>query len=145
MIHIRPVLFVPVILVAVASCAHRTGSNAPQHPPQLSETATKDARSFYSHNVTVTWELRYYVVGDLPLLRADSLRFLKGPGPADTGRVAGFVMEVIEPPEYSGKVLTAHFDGAGFTDGFQFYTMGKRYTEEVPRSAIGQFHFGICR
>ena len=53
-------------------------------------------------------------------------------------------MEVIEPPEYAGQVVTAHFDGWGSIDGFHFYQMGKTYTETVPRGSIGKFHF-ICR
>jgi hypothetical protein len=145
MIHARAILCAAAMLVTLASCAHRLDTSASQHVLQPSQDKTMDSREFFDQNMTVTWELRYYVVGDFPLQRSDSLLFLKGPDAEHTGGVVGFVMEIVEPAEYAGRVLAAHFDTALLTDGFQFYTMGRRYTEEVPRSAIGQLRFGICR
>ena len=95
--------------------------------------------------ITVVWKLRYYVVGLRSPTDTASLIMLEAADAENRTRIDGFLMEIVSPPEYAGKVLMAHFDGAGVVDPFTFYTLGKHYTEQVPITAIGRIAPTLCR
>jgi hypothetical protein len=137
----KPILCIiaPLALLLVASCAsHPKGDLAASRVPAQ---ATQDPPTYGC--ITVTWELRYYVIGAKD--RKADLRLLVVPDAAYRAQVDGFLMEVVEPKHYAGKVFMAHFDGAGGADPFAFYHLGKRYTEDVPEKAIGTIWPTVCR
>ncbi len=120
-------------LLGLAGCAT---------PHQTTPGPVSGERRF-GRDITVAWELRYYVIG----ARSPhaGLVLLSAPDEVRKTQVDGFLMEIVEPPQYAGQILMAHFDAAGVADPFVFYKLGRRYTEQVPEQAIGRMFPPLCR
>ena len=59
--------------------------------------------------------------------------------------VRGFVFTIIEPREYTGKELRAHWDGdlvAG--DPIRAFAFGKKYRALAPKDSVGVHQFELC-
>lgn len=113
-------------------------------------------------NVTVTCQLRYYLVGPLSKARAtfrvarqdkkslicsvdEPARLLTNADANVVGELSGFVFQICRPSEHEGKILTAHFDGPlASGDPFKAFEFGKSYEMDVPIQFIGKDGFSIC-
>jgi len=113
---------------------------------------------FAGPKIAVTCELRYYVLGQLK--EPSSLSVIAKDG-KDTDRadaptgllqepdhdlawaVGGFVLRIIEPPDYAGQTLTAHWDHDS-PDPFKACAPGKRYLVDVPPSLINDTRYKLC-
>jgi hypothetical protein len=123
----------------------------------------------YGPRLDVVCEFRYYViqpdlsehpgVGAVPpsvhvvaqsrdTLRcsiSEPWRLLSHPDTNLVYDVPGFVLQVIAPKNYVGKILTAHFDGPlASGDPFKAFAPGKRYRLNVPQDAPGNPEFRLC-
>lgn len=114
--------------------------------------------------ISVICEFRYYLVGHatiesapngLEIIKKDKgsltcavakpLVLLKTPVAGSAYDVGGFVMQIIEPADYAGEILTLHFDGPlASGDPFEAFAPGKRYQMDVSDRFIGDLHFRIC-
>jgi hypothetical protein len=141
---------------SVGGCV-QTASIAP-------ERRTVALSNYDSPAVSVVCELRYYLVGHVTSLAptnglqvvrnvgtnlicsvAEPLRLIQR---ADTNllwEIGGFVFQIVEPQEYAGQVLTAHFDGPlASGDPFKAFAPARRYRIDVSQKFIGRTNFGIC-
>lgn len=113
-----------------------------------------------SATVTVVGELRYYVVGgaarptvqvlqndgrSLTCSVSEPFRLLRQVDTNLTFEVRGFVLQIVEPAQYAGQVLTAHFDGLlASGDPFKAFALGRRYQMDVAHEFIGGTDFALC-
>lgn len=156
----RPALPIALALVVVfaGGCA-----NQPKPAPPL-ESRTVALSNYDSPTVTVVCELRYYLVGHvtsisptnrLQVVRNDRTNLtcsisepLSLPRRADTNltwEIGGFVLQIIDPAQYAGEILTAHFDGPlASGDPFKAFAFGRRYQMGVSQKFIGGTNFGLC-
>lgn len=155
----------PLLLVAVCAAAVLLGGllafllTPPQHPaddgsaqpphggkPGPEAKPNGPAPKPADEKVTVVCRPRYYVVGGIPSDDSDEpCTLLRKPDPKQVWDVTGIVLEVVEPAEYAGQVLTMHHDGyLASGDAFKEWEVGKRYRFKVPRSSIGTFNFALC-
>jgi hypothetical protein len=76
---------------------------------------------------------------------AEPLRLLQR---ADTNllwEIGGFVFQIVEPKEYAGRILTAHFDGPlASGDPFKAFAPGRQYRMDVSQKFIGKTGFVMC-
>jgi len=92
--------------------------------------------------VTVICKPTHYVVG---WFGDDSQQLIKTADTNLVGDVYGIVLQIVEPPQYAGQVLTMHHDGVlASGDPFRWWVVGKKYEFEVEREYIGRFNFGLC-
>jgi hypothetical protein len=107
-------------------------------PPDAAGPATADEDAV----VTVIAETKYYVVG---IPGEENLELLQSADPKRAWDVTGFVLEVVRPPEYAGKIITMHHDGfLASGDPFRLWEASKRYEFRISKSSIGRFDFGPC-
>jgi hypothetical protein len=128
------------------------------------ERRTVALSNYDSPTVTVVCELRYYLVGHVTSISpTNRLQIVCNDGTnlacsiseplallqrADTNvlwEIGGFVLQIVEPREYAGQVLTAHFDGPlASGDPFKAFAFGRRYKMDVSQKFIGGTNFGVC-
>jgi hypothetical protein len=59
--------------------------------------------------------------------------------------IGGFVLQIIEPKEYAGQVLTVHSDGPlASGNPFKAFAPARRYQMDVSQKSIGDLNFRIC-
>jgi hypothetical protein len=140
--HLRLLSLACVVSSVLFGCSTQTPS------PHSDPVHDLSGRPRSTETVTVVCELDYYVTGGRS--RGDSCRLIKKPEDPQSFReqasVSGFVLAIVEPAEYAGKVLTMHHDGlipAG--DPYKLFEVGKRYRlDDVPLLWIGSFGFEGC-
>jgi hypothetical protein len=97
--------------------------------------------------VAVVCEVRYYAVGLGVMADPDDGpgQLFERPDPKQTWLVSGIVLEILEPAEHAGQILTMHHDGVlASGDPFKLWERGKRYQFKVGRGSIGKFDFALC-
>ncbi len=120
--------------------------------------------AYDSPAASVVCELRYYLIGHVTSIRrtnhlevvrsnvtnltcsiGEPLRLIQT---ADTNLlwdVGGFILQIVEPKDFAGQVLTVHFDGVlASGDPFKAFVPGKRYRMDVSQKDIGDTDFRGC-
>jgi hypothetical protein len=155
----RRVLAILLGLLFLSAC------RSVQSPPPLRRVI--DPLTTLHKGVNVVCELRYYVVAPdpgqqaRPVLGYPELRVLRNEGErlscsvpepwellklAEAHRmldVKGFVLEIMQPSEYAGHFLTAHFESVA-EDPFKAFAVNKRYIIEVSPQFVDDTRFKLC-
>lgn len=97
--------------------------------------------------VTVTCTPIYYAINAIKFAGEgdQTTRLLPKADEKLMWEVDGIVLEVAEPKECKGKILTMHHDSVlASGNPFKLFETGKWYQFEVYRNGLGKFDFGPC-
>src|SRR5262249_51526794 len=120
-----------LVLVGLAVVLACAAAQPEQGPPQRAEEV-----------VTVVAEPKYYVTG---AVGDDEMQLFKEADPKRMWKVDGFIFEVIQPPEYAGRIIGMHHDGVlASGNPYTLWELGRRYEFKIPRENIGKLSFGPC-
>jgi hypothetical protein len=114
-------------LALALACAAAQPERAPRHEEKF---------------VTVVAEPRYYVTG---AITDGEMHLFKEADPKRMREVDGFLFEVIQPPEYAGRIIGMHHDGVlASGNPYTLWEVGRRYEFGIEKELIGQLSFAPC-
>jgi hypothetical protein len=113
----------------------------------VKRTSSQGEQRVEEELVTVVAEPKFYVSGAFAhdAGRGDELELFRKPDRDWMLEVDGFILEVVRPPEYAGRIIGMHHDGPlASGNPYKLWEVGRRYEFKIHKDFIGKLSFRIC-
>ena len=113
----------------------------------VKRTSSQGEQRVEEEVVTVVAEPKFYVSGALghDLGYGDELVLFRKPDRDAMLEVDGFILEVVRPPEYAGRIIGMHHDGfVASGNPYTLWEVGRRYEFKIHKELIGKLSFRPC-